>query len=112
MPWGQEDIKTPVPCHHTPVLLISSSFPQLEVLTNLANETNISTILREFQVCHGHTEAATLAWLLVPNHHHGGGRGDRLSRRSGLRPYQPHQWFQRAPMCDHCQGGCPALAHG
>lgn len=26
------------------------AFFQLEVLTNLANETNISTILREFQV--------------------------------------------------------------
>ena len=25
--------------------------PQLEILTNLANEANISTILREFQVC-------------------------------------------------------------
>lgn len=27
-----------------------SAFPQLEVLTNLANETNIPTVLREFQV--------------------------------------------------------------
>ena len=26
-------------------------FPQLEILTSLATETNISTILREFQVC-------------------------------------------------------------
>lgn len=46
------------------MLPVSSSFLQLEVLTNLANETNISTILREFQVCHGHTEAATLVMAL------------------------------------------------
>lgn len=32
-------------------LTVFLSFLQLEVLTNLANETNISTILREFQVC-------------------------------------------------------------
>lgn len=32
-------------------LMVFLSFLQLEVLTNLANETNISTILREFQVC-------------------------------------------------------------
>lgn len=78
MLWGQENSKAPVHCHHAPMLPISSSFPQLEVLTNLANETNISTILREFQVCHGHTEAPTLAWLLVPNQHRGGGRGEPL----------------------------------
>lgn len=29
----------------------SSDVLQLEILTNLANEANISTILREFQVC-------------------------------------------------------------
>lgn len=32
----------------TPVFFF---FFQLEILTNLANEANISTILREFQVC-------------------------------------------------------------
>jgi len=69
MPWGPEDSKDPVPWHHAPMLPISSSFLQLEVLTNLANETNISTILREFQVCHGHTEATG-----VPPWHGSGGQ--------------------------------------
>lgn len=34
-----------------------SSLLQLEILTNLATETNISIILREFQVClHGYSQ--------------------------------------------------------
>lgn len=80
-----------------PLLLpISPSLPQLEVLTNLANETNISTILREFQVCHGHTEATR-----VPSWHGSGcqnttmeGTEENPTRRSGLRPCQPHGWLQ------------------
>ena len=113
-PWGQEDSKDPVPWQHAPMLLISSSFPQLEVLTNLANETNISTILREFQVCHGHTEATGVR----PWHGSGcqnttvEGTEENPTRRSGPRPCQPHRWLQRTPTGDHHMGGCPALARG
>lgn len=95
MPWGREDGKDPMPWQHVPMLAISSSFLQLEVLTNLANETNISTILREFQVCHGHTEATR-----VPPWHGSGcqnttmeGTEETPTRRSGLRPCQPHGWL-------------------
>jgi len=53
---GQVGTKNSVSSGHVPKLTILPSFLQLEVLTNLANETNISTILREFQVCHGHRQ--------------------------------------------------------
>lgn len=53
---GQVGTKNPVSSGHVPKLTILPSFLQLEVLTNLANETNISTILREFQVCHSHRQ--------------------------------------------------------
>lgn len=89
MAWGQEDSKDPMPWHHVPMLPISSSFLQLEVLTNLANETNISTILREFQVCHGHTEATGVSPCHDSGcqHHHGGDGGE------------PHQeeWAEAMP---------------
>lgn len=95
MPWGQEDSKDLMPWHHVP---ISSSFLQLEVLTNLANETNISTILREFQVCHGHTDVT-----VVPPCHGSGCQNtttegmEESPTRSRLRPCQPHGWLQTAP---------------
>lgn len=95
MSWGREDSKDPVSWHHAPMLPISS-FPQLEVLTNLANETNISTILREFQVCHGHTEATG-----VPPWHGSGCKNTTMegtpTRRSGLRPCQPNGWLPKSP---------------
>lgn len=111
MPWGQEDSKDPVSQHCALMLPVSPFFPQLEVLTNLANETNISTILREFQVCHGHTG--------VPPWHGSGcqnttmeGTEESPTRRTGLKPGHPHGWLQRSPTCDYHMGGCPSLACG
>lgn len=89
MAWGQEDRQDPVPQHHGPLMLISSSSLQLEVLTNLANETNISTILREFQVCHGHPEATGVSPCMA--------LGAQTSPWKGWRrPYQ-QEWAEAMP---------------
>lgn len=76
MPWDQEDIKALCP------VTMPLCCPSLPLSHSWRSSPTWPTRLTSPPSCessrYGHTEAATLAWLLVPNYHHGGGREEPL----------------------------------